>query len=120
MGIPGGWELILILSVLVLLFGASKLPNAARSIGQSMRIFKAETKGMRSEDKTADPAQNPSAQNPEAQNPSAQNPSAQNPSAQNPEAPPLPKDCNPALPPTGPQVAPPLEHHPQGHSDPTR
>jgi sec-independent protein translocase protein TatA len=49
-GIPGGWELVLLLGVLVLLFGASKLPNAARSIGQSMRIFKAETKGMRSED----------------------------------------------------------------------
>ena len=50
MGIPGGWELILILAVLVLLFGASKLPNAARSIGQSMRIFKAETKGLRDDD----------------------------------------------------------------------
>lgn len=49
-GIPGGWELVLLLGVLVLLFGASKLPNAARSIGQSMRIFKAETKGMRSDD----------------------------------------------------------------------
>ncbi len=49
-GIPGGWELILLLGVLVLLFGASKLPNAARSIGQSMRIFKAETKGMRSDE----------------------------------------------------------------------
>lgn len=42
MSIPGGWELILILGVLVLLFGATKLPTAARSIGQSMRIFKAE------------------------------------------------------------------------------
>lgn len=49
-GIPGGWELVLLLGVLVLLFGASKLPNAARSIGQSMRIFKAETKGMRSDE----------------------------------------------------------------------
>lgn len=50
MGIPSGWELILLLGVLVLLFGATKLPTAARAIGQSMRIFKAETKGMRSED----------------------------------------------------------------------
>ena len=100
MGIPGGWELILILAVLVLLFGASKLPNAARSIGQSMRIFKAETKGMRSEDTTPDAAQNQP--------------------AQNQEVPPVPQDGNPALPPTGPQVAPLLEHHPQGHSDSTR
>jgi sec-independent protein translocase protein TatA len=48
-GIPSGWELVLLLGVLVLLFGASKLPGAARAIGQSMRIFKAETRGMRSE-----------------------------------------------------------------------
>jgi len=50
MGIPTGWELILLLGVLVLLFGSTKLPTAARSIGQSLRIFKAETKGMRSDD----------------------------------------------------------------------
>ncbi|MGH3936553.1 MAG: Sec-independent protein translocase subunit TatA [Pseudonocardiaceae bacterium] len=53
MGIPTGWELVLILAVLVLLFGATKLPTAARSLGQSMRIFKAETKGMRSEDEAS-------------------------------------------------------------------
>jgi sec-independent protein translocase protein TatA len=63
MGIPSGWELVLLLAVLVLLFGASKLPTAARSIGQSMRIFKAETKGMRSEDEATSPApQQPSQQ----------------------------------------------------------
>lgn len=50
MGIPTGWELVILLAVLVVLFGASKLPTAARSIGQSIRIFKAETRGSRSED----------------------------------------------------------------------
>jgi sec-independent protein translocase protein TatA len=50
MGIPSGWELIVLLAVLVLLFGATKLPTAARSIGQSIRIFKAETKSPGSED----------------------------------------------------------------------
>lgn len=54
MGFPGGWELIAILGVLVLLFGATKLPTAARSIGQSMRIFKAEAKGLRSDEDTAE------------------------------------------------------------------
>lgn len=49
MGIPSGWELIILLGVLVVLFGATKLPTAARAIGQSIRIFKAETKGARSE-----------------------------------------------------------------------
>ncbi|MGH4009774.1 MAG: Sec-independent protein translocase subunit TatA [Pseudonocardiaceae bacterium] len=52
----GGWELLILLSVLVLLFGATKLPAAARAIGQSMRILKAETKGMRSEDEPPPPA----------------------------------------------------------------
>ena len=47
MGIPSGWELVILLAVLVLLFGATKLPTAARSIGQSIRIFKAETRGPR-------------------------------------------------------------------------
>lgn len=46
----GGWELLVLLAVLILLFGASKLPTAARSIGQSMRIFKAEARGLRSDD----------------------------------------------------------------------
>ena len=50
MGIPSGWELVILLAVLVVLFGATKLPTAARSIGQSIRIFKAETRGSRSED----------------------------------------------------------------------
>jgi sec-independent protein translocase protein TatA len=53
MGIPTGWELVLLLGVLVVLFGSTKLPGAARSIGQSMRIFKAETKGMRADDDAA-------------------------------------------------------------------
>lgn len=61
----GGWELLIILAVLVLLFGATKLPNAARAIGQSMRILKAETKGMRSEDEaTQPPPSSPSAPSP--------------------------------------------------------
>lgn len=45
--IPGGWELILVLAVGIMLFGSKKLPGAARSLGQSLRIFKAETKGLR-------------------------------------------------------------------------
>jgi len=40
-------ELLIIAFVVVLLFGSKKLPDAARSVGRSMRIFKAETKGLR-------------------------------------------------------------------------
>lgn len=47
-------EIILILLVVVLLFGAKKLPETARGIGKSLRIFKAETKGLRDDDKGKD------------------------------------------------------------------
>lgn len=46
----GAPEIILILVVLVLLFGAKRLPDAARSLGKSMRIFKAEVKEMGKDD----------------------------------------------------------------------
>jgi sec-independent protein translocase protein TatA len=44
-----GVHLIIILVVIVLLFGAPKLPGLARSIGQSMRIFRSEVKTMKDE-----------------------------------------------------------------------
>ncbi|MCX9192148.1 twin-arginine translocase TatA/TatE family subunit [Carbonactinospora thermoautotrophica] len=43
-------ELILILLVVVLLFGAKRLPETARALGKSLRIFKAETKAMKEDD----------------------------------------------------------------------
>jgi sec-independent protein translocase protein TatA len=46
----GPQELILILLVLVLLFGATKLPELARGSGRALRIFKAETKGLMDDD----------------------------------------------------------------------
>lgn len=53
---PAG--LLLILAVL-LLFGSRKLPDAARGLGRSLRIFKAETQGLMSdnEGQSAPPAQ---------------------------------------------------------------
>ncbi|TNC25204.1 Sec-independent protein translocase subunit TatA [Mumia zhuanghuii] len=42
----GAMEIILILGVLVLLFGAKKLPELARGSGRALRIFKSETKGL--------------------------------------------------------------------------
>ena len=45
----GPLELIIIALVILALFGYKKLPDAARSIGRSARIFKAETKGLRDE-----------------------------------------------------------------------
>jgi sec-independent protein translocase protein TatA len=50
----GPWEIILILVVLVLLFGAKKLPDLARGTGQALRIFKAETKNLLDDDNKSD------------------------------------------------------------------
>ena len=61
MGILGntftGWHLIAILAIVLLLFGAPKLPALARSIGQSMKIFKSEIKseGDAAEKRAAEP-----------------------------------------------------------------
>jgi len=50
MGTLRPWHIIVIVGVLVLLFGAKRLPDAARSLGRSLRIIKAETKGLIDED----------------------------------------------------------------------
>jgi sec-independent protein translocase protein TatA len=49
-GMPQGAEWIVILAIVILVFGAAKLPDLARGTGQALRIFKAETKGLRDED----------------------------------------------------------------------
>ncbi|WP_127503500.1 Sec-independent protein translocase subunit TatA [Actinoplanes solisilvae] len=46
MGALKPWHIIVFVVVLVLLFGAKRLPDAARSLGRSLRIIKAETKGL--------------------------------------------------------------------------
>jgi len=46
-----GWHLLIILAVILLLFGAPKLPALAKSIGQSMRIFKGEVDEMKKDGK---------------------------------------------------------------------
>ncbi|OJX73236.1 twin-arginine translocase TatA/TatE family subunit [Leifsonia sp. 71-9] len=45
-----GWHLLILLAVVVLLFGATKLPALSRSLGQSMRIFRQETRELRAEE----------------------------------------------------------------------
>jgi len=51
-----GGEILLLLLVIILIFGAKKLPETARGLGRSLRIFKAETKGLRDDDSGAEPA----------------------------------------------------------------
>ena len=48
-----GWEFIFLLLIVLIIWGAPKLPGFAKSLGQSMRIFRKEMKNM-NEDKTAE------------------------------------------------------------------
>jgi sec-independent protein translocase protein TatA len=52
----GAPEIMLILLLVVLLFGAKKLPDTARALGRSMRIFKSETKAMQADDDGPSPS----------------------------------------------------------------
>ncbi|HWD62769.1 MAG TPA: Sec-independent protein translocase subunit TatA [Humibacter sp.] len=51
-----GWHIWIILLIIVLLFGATRLPALARSIGQSTRIFKKEIRESQKDDEAADAA----------------------------------------------------------------
>ena len=88
MGAMSPWHWAIVLIVLVLLFGSKKLPDAARGLGRSLRIFKSEMSQMQNEG---------SAQPQQAQQPSQQ-------TATQPEPQPQP------LPPAQPAPAPQQQH----------
>ena len=46
----GTTELLILFAIIILLFGASKLPELARGSGRALRIFKSETKGLHDDD----------------------------------------------------------------------
>ena len=48
-----GWEFLILAGLVVLLFGGKRLPDAARGLGRSLRIFKSETRGLREDDEAA-------------------------------------------------------------------
>jgi sec-independent protein translocase protein TatA len=54
MGNIGTWQLVIIAAIILLLFGAKRLPEAARGLGRSLKIFKAETKGLIDDDTKKD------------------------------------------------------------------
>ena len=56
-GLFAPWHIIILVVVLVLLFGAARLPRAAKSLGQSMHIFKQSVQGLNSDNQ--DNAANP-------------------------------------------------------------
>ena len=44
------WKILIVAVVIIVLFGSKKLPHAARSLGQSMRILKREVQGLHEDD----------------------------------------------------------------------
>jgi len=52
MGALSPWHWAILIFVIVLLFGSKRLPDAARSLGKSMRIFKSEVKELQAEHKS--------------------------------------------------------------------
>lgn len=48
-GIFGGWEIVLILAVVLILFGAKKLPELAKGLGQGIKEFKKATSDVQNE-----------------------------------------------------------------------
>lgn len=53
---PGGWEMVVIALVILLLFGAKKLPELARGLGQGIKEFKGAVDGAKDELKDAQDA----------------------------------------------------------------
>jgi sec-independent protein translocase protein TatA len=62
-----GWHLIILLVVILLLFGAAKLPALAKSVGQSARVLKGEMKAMKEEDAASAPPSGDSGERASAQ-----------------------------------------------------
>ena len=52
-GMPGGWEMVVIALVILLLFGAKKLPELAKGLGQGILEFKGAVNGVKDELKDA-------------------------------------------------------------------
>jgi len=53
------WKVLILAAVILVLFGSKKLPGAARSLGQSMRVLKAEITELRDDDEPPVPAAPP-------------------------------------------------------------
>ena len=55
-GLFEGWHIVILIVVIVLLFGWKRMPDAARSLGRSMRIFKSEVGEMKNDGKPRPPS----------------------------------------------------------------
>ncbi|WP_407442612.1 Sec-independent protein translocase subunit TatA [Rhodococcus sp. (in: high G+C Gram-positive bacteria)] len=64
MGAMSPWHWAIVALVVVILFGSKKLPDAARGLGRSLRIFKSEVKEMQNDDARSAAPQQPQVQQP--------------------------------------------------------
>ena len=55
------WKILIVALVIIVLFGSKKLPSAARSLGQSMRILKREVQGLHEDEPESRPSGAPAA-----------------------------------------------------------
>jgi sec-independent protein translocase protein TatA len=62
MGAIQPWHIIIVVIVFLILFGSKKLPDAARGLGRSMRIFKSEVKEMQNDGKRDEPTESADAE----------------------------------------------------------
>jgi sec-independent protein translocase protein TatA len=53
------WKILIVALVIIVLFGSKKLPFAARSLGQSMRILKKEVQGLHEDESASHPLDGP-------------------------------------------------------------
>ncbi|QIZ39000.1 Sec-independent protein translocase subunit TatA [Saccharopolyspora sp. ASAGF58] len=53
MGSLSAWHWLIVLAAVLLLFGSAKLPQMARSLGQSARVLKAEARGLKEDEQAA-------------------------------------------------------------------
>jgi sec-independent protein translocase protein TatA len=63
MNLDRPWHILVLLIVVVVLFGSKRLPDSARSLGRSLRIFKSEMKELNREDGKSDKDNKPSSDN---------------------------------------------------------
>jgi sec-independent protein translocase protein TatA len=59
MNLEKPWHILVLIIVAVLLFGSKRLPDSARSLGRSLRIFKSEMKELNKDDNDSDGEKKP-------------------------------------------------------------
>jgi len=78
-GMPGPWDIALIVALILLLFGGKKLPELARGLGRGLREFRNELRGVKEDIETLDqtpPAPPAAPKTPEQDKPENKPPSA--------------------------------------------